>query len=224
MSAGEPTACSSDEEPTCRRHSHPLREVASAAGRSWGTGRLNQPPSLPSDDPQTAGIAALQTSIPALQRYALVLLRDRQGVEDLVHDCLVQALTHMRSRKAGDIRPWLFSIMHNLFISQKRRERRRGRNIPIESMVEFGAEGRLNSEATQEDRLRWRDLLRALNELPMELRLVITLVSVEELSYAAVAEVLGIPIGTVMSRLSRGRERLRQMMAGERRPILRSVK
>ena len=166
----------------------------------------------------------MQLSIPSLRRYALVLLRDREGVEDLVHDCLVQALTHMRSRKAGDIRPWLFSIMHNLFISQKRRERRRGHNISIESIVEFGPQGRLNIEAAQEDRLRWRDLLRALNELPLELRQVITLVSVEELSYAAVAEVLGIPIGTVMSRLSRGRERLRQMMAGEWRPILRSVK
>jgi RNA polymerase sigma-70 factor (ECF subfamily) len=219
MNAGEPAACSSDKEPTGSCHSRPFRTVGSAANRSWGMGVLNQP-----DDPQTAGIAALQLSIPSLRRYALVLLRDREGVEDLVHDCLVQALTHMRSRKTGDIRPWLFSIMHNLFISQKRRERRRGQNIPIESMVEFGVEGRLNMEAAQEDRLRWRDLLRALNELPLELRQVITLVSVEELSYAAVAEVLGIPIGTVMSRLSRGRERLRQMMAGERRPILRSVK
>ena len=224
MSAGERAACSSDVEPTYRCHSHSLGAVDRAAGRSWGTGHLNQPPSLPSDDPQTAGIAALQTSIPALQRYALVLLRDRQGVEDLVHDCLVQALTHMRSRKKGDIRPWVFSIMHNLFISQKRRERTRGQNIPIENMLEFGAEERLNIDATQEDRLRWRDLLRGLNELPLELRLVITLVSVEELSYAAVAEVLGIPIGTVMSRLSRGRERLRQIMAGEQRPILRRVK
>jgi RNA polymerase sigma factor (sigma-70 family) len=188
MSTGEPAPCSSDEEPTCRCHSRPLRAVGSAADRSWGIGRLNQPPFLPSDDPQTAGVAAPQTSIPALQRYALVLLRDRHGVEDLVHDCLVQALTHMRSRKKGDIRPWLFSIMHNLFISQKRRERTRGQNIPIESMLEFGDEGRLNIDATQEDRLCWRDLLRGLTELPLELRLVITLVSVEELSYAAVAE------------------------------------
>jgi len=219
MSAGKLAAASSDGESAGSCHGHLLRRAGLAANRSWGAGFLNQP-----DDPQTAGIAALQLSIPSLRRYALVLLRDREGVEDLVHDCLVQALTHMRTRKAGDIRPWLFSIMHNLFISQKRRERRRGQNISIESMIEFGVEGRLNIEAAQEDRLRWRDLLRALNELPLELRQVVTLVSVEELSYAAVAEVLGIPIGTVMSRLSRGRERLRQMMLGERRPILRSVK
>jgi DNA-directed RNA polymerase specialized sigma24 family protein len=70
-------------------------------------------------------------------------------------------------------------------------------------------EGWTNIDATQENRLRWRDLLRGLNQPPFELRLVITLVYIEELSYASVGEVLDIPIGTVMSRLSRGRERLR---------------
>jgi DNA-directed RNA polymerase specialized sigma24 family protein len=62
---------------------------------------LNQLPSSASDNPQVAAIGALQACIPSLQRYALVLLRDLQGVEDLVHDCLVQALTHMRTRRAG---------------------------------------------------------------------------------------------------------------------------
>jgi RNA polymerase sigma-70 factor, ECF subfamily len=178
-----------------------------------------------SDDAQIIEAAALQTCIPSLQRYALVLLRDRQGVDDLVHDCLVQALTHMQTRRKGpDIRPWLFSIMHNMFISQKRRERTRGKTIPIESMIDIVDDGRSSTSATQEDRLRWRDLLRSLGQLPLELRLVITLVSVEELSYAEVGEILDIPIGTVMSRLSRGREQLKQIMAGEERPILRRVK
>jgi RNA polymerase sigma-70 factor, ECF subfamily len=204
---------------------HPTRMASNTTDPSRGKIPLNQPTSSPSDDPQIAGVAALQACIPSLQRYALALLRERQGVEDLVHDCLVQALTHMRTRREGtDIRPWLFSIMHNLFISQKRRERTRGQNIPIQSMSDAGNEGRMNIDATQEDRLRWRDLLRGLSQLPLELRLVITLVSVEDLSYAAVAEVLDIPIGTVMSRLSRGRERLRQIMAGEEHPILRRVK
>jgi RNA polymerase sigma-70 factor, ECF subfamily len=189
------------------------------------TARLEQTSYAPSEGAQTEGVVALQACIPSLQRYALVLLRDRQGVDDLVHDCLVQALSHMRTRwKGSDIRPWLFSIMHNLFISQKRRERTRGQNIPIESMIDTADEGRSSINATQEDRLRWRDLLRGLSLLPMELRLVITLVSIEELSYAAVGEILDIPIGTVMSRLSRGRERLRQIMAGEDHPILRRVK
>jgi RNA polymerase sigma-70 factor, ECF subfamily len=178
-----------------------------------------------SDDAQIIEAAALQTCIPSLQRYALVLLRDRQGVDDLVHDCLVQALTHMQTRRKGpDIRPWLFSIMHNMFISQKRRERTRGKTIPIESMIDIVDDGRSSTSATQEDRLRWRDLLRGLGQLPLELRLIITLVSVEELSYAEVGEILDIPIGTVMSRLSRGREQLKQIMAGEERPILRRVK
>src|ERR1700728_4953758 len=136
-----------------------------------------------SDDAQIIEAAALQTCIPSLQRYALVLLRDRQGVDDLVHDCLVQALTHMQTRRKGpDIRPWLFSIMHNMFISQKRRERTRGKTIPIESMIDLVDDGRSSTSATQEDSLRWRDLLRGLGQLPLELRLIITLVSVEELS------------------------------------------
>lgn len=165
---------------------------------------------------KVGGVADLQAYIPALQRYALVLLRDRQGVDDLVHDCLVQALTHMRARrKDSDIRPWLFSIMHNLFISQKRRDRVRGQSIPIEIVGETSDEAKMSIQATQEDRLRWRDLLRGLSQLPLELRLVIVLVAVEELSYAVVSEILDIPIGTVMSRLSRGREKLRQVMTGE---------
>ena len=183
-----------------------------------------QPPTPP-DNVQRADVAALQLCIPALQRYALVLLRDRQGVDNLVHDCIVQALTHMRTRRRdSDIRPWLFVIMHNIFISQKRRERIRGQNIPIENLIEAPGEARLKINATQEDRLRWHDILRGLNQLPLDLRLVITLVSVEGLSYATVGEILDIPIGTVMSRLSRGREALRQKIAGEERPILRRVK
>jgi RNA polymerase sigma-70 factor (ECF subfamily) len=179
---------------------------------------------LPAVAPPNRSVPALQESIPALRRYALALLRDRQGVDDLVHDCLVQGLTHMRNRKEeGDIRPWLFSIMHNLFIDQKRRERRRGQTASLDTVTGAG-DGSQNTMPTQEDRLRWRDLLRALSELPLELRLVITMISVEGLSYAAVAEVLEIPIGTVMSRLSRGRERLRQKMAGEERGFLRRVK
>jgi len=226
MSARDSAACSSGDKErgwTHRRNS--TKAATKASDLSHRTIPLSQLPSSPAEDPQVAAVAALQACIPSLQRYALALLRDRQGVEDLVHDCLVQALTHMRTRRAdADIRPWLFSIMHNLFISQKRRERARGHHIQIESMVEDGGEERMNIDATQEDRLRWRDLLRGLNQLPLELRLVIMLVSVEDLPYAGVAEVLHIPTGTVMSRLSRGRERLRQIMAGEERPILRRIK
>ena len=77
----------------------------------------------------------------------------------------------------------------------------------------------------QESSLQWRDLLRGLNALPVEQRSVILLVSVEDLSYADAANVLGVPVGTVMSRLARGRERLRQLTDGaEVRPVLRRVK
>lgn len=118
------------------------------------------------------------------------------------------------------MRPWLFSIIHNLFVSRVRQRRRRGETVPIDLIDE----GQMSTAAVQEDGLRRHDVVRGLAKLPEDQRLVIMLVSVDDLSYAEVGQVLGIPIGTVMSRLSRGRERLRQTMDGEERPTLRRVK
>jgi len=166
-------------------------------------------------------IAEMEKCIPALRRYASSLLRDRQEVDDLVHDCMVRALDRLHTRRDdGDLRAWLFAIMRNLFISRIRRTKRCGVPKPIATADTVV----LGQRANQEDRLRRMDLMRALDELPEDQRSVLLLVAVEDLPYAETARVLGVPIGTVMSRLSRAREKLRRSMGEEAPPALRRVK
>ncbi len=166
-------------------------------------------------------LARIEACIPALRRYAAALLRSREEADDLVHDCLVRALDKLHTRRdEADVRAWLFTIMHNLFISQIRRRRARPVAEPLEDRHEAAA----SLHPAQEDGLHWRDLLRGLDRLPKDQRSVILLVSVEDLSYAEAAAVLRVPVGTVMSRLARGRERLREYTDAEPRPALRRVK
>jgi RNA polymerase sigma-70 factor (ECF subfamily) len=128
-------------------------------------------------------------------------------VDDLVHDCLVRALDRLHTRRndAG-MRPWLFTIMHNLYVSRIRQNRS---HRPIESLDNV-AEAALAVDAPQDHVIRTQDVMRAVQRLPEDLRSVLLLVTVEDLSYGDVARVLGIPVGTVMSRLSRARERVRR--------------
>ena len=163
----------------------------------------------------------IETYLPALRRYAWALMRNRDDADDLVHDCVARALDKLHTRREdADMRAWLFTIMHNLFISQHRRRKARPETELLDDTHDHAA----RSEPSQEDRLHWRDMLRALERLPEEQRTVVLLVSVEDLSYAETASVLGVPIGTVMSRLARGRERLRQFTDSDVRPQLRRVK
>ena len=150
--------------------------------------------------------------IPALRRYAGALTRDRDAADDLVQDTLERALSCWGQRRAdGDARTWLFAILHNLAVSRLRQKTRRGEHLALESV----GESILSQAPDQEHRLRHAELVRALADLPEDQRSVVLLVSVEDLSYAEAARVVGAPIGTVMSRLARGRERLRRAMAGE---------
>jgi RNA polymerase sigma-70 factor (ECF subfamily) len=174
----------------------------------------------------TSGVLSqIEACVPALRRYAVGLLRSRDEADDLVHDCLVRALDKLHTRRdENDVRTWLFTILHNLFISQMRRRRLR----PVPEALDEIPESVHSQRPSQEDGLQWRDLLRDLERLPEEQRSVVLLVSVEDLSYAETAAVLGVPIGTVMSRLARGRERLRQLSSADAsadvRPALRRVK
>ena len=164
-------------------------------------------------------LSEIEACIPALRRYALALVQSRQDADDLVHDCILRALERLHTRRTDvEMRIWLFAIMHNLFVSQLRKLARRRR---AEACV--GGEVDPATMPIQEDQLQWRDLMSALNSLPDDQRTALLLVSIEELSYAEVAHVLGVPIGTVMSRLARGRERLRQLTDHRRRPALRRV-
>jgi RNA polymerase sigma-70 factor (ECF subfamily) len=149
----------------------------------------------------------MEACIPALRRYAGSLLRDRQEVDDLVHDCLVRALDRLHTRRSdAEMRPWLFAIMHNLYVSRVRQKRTRGEAEPLDAV----AESVVGVAARQEDHVQTREVMAEVQRLPDELRSVLLLITVEDLSYAEVATVLDIPIGTVMSRLSRARERIRR--------------
>ena len=148
--------------------------------------------------------------IPALRRYARALVRHRSNADDLVQDCLERAVSRWSQRRDGDVRAWLFAILHNLAIDQFRRSAAQARHVSIDETDEdhFG------EAAVQEQKLMHRDVLNKLARLPEDQRAVLLLVAVEDLSYSDAAKVLGIPVGTVMSRLSRARERLQQLIEG----------
>src|SRR5262245_25420246 len=148
--------------------------------------------------------------IPALRRYARALVRNRANADDLVQDCLERAVGRWYQRRDGSVRAWLFTILHNLAINQFRQSATRGRHVPIDESNEddFG------EAATQDQRLMYQDVLNKLAKLPKDQQAVLLLVAVEDLSYADAAKVLDIPLGTVMSRLSRARERLQQELEG----------
>ncbi|NIX75861.1 sigma-70 family RNA polymerase sigma factor [Microvirga sp. c23x22] len=171
-------------------------------------------------------VRQLEPLVPALRRYARALMRDRSDADDLVQDCLERAIGRWYQRRnEEDPRAWMFTILHNLAMTRLRRQVQRPAHVSIEDVDEAS----LSCTAPQEDRLRYRDLLSALTELPEEQRTVLLLVTVEDLSYADAAQVLDIPIGTIMSRLSRARERLTRLMSADLRPDaprlhLRSIK
>ena len=144
--------------------------------------------------------------IPRLRRYARALAGDSHRADDLVQDTLERALTKFHLwRHGSDLRAWMFAIMHNVFINQLKARR--------EFALDDAAEAALES-AAQSDPLELRDLDAALRRLSVEQREVLLLVGLEQLSYAEASQTLDVPIGTVMSRLSRGRERLRALMSG----------
>jgi RNA polymerase sigma-70 factor (ECF subfamily) len=153
--------------------------------------------------------AALLVEMPRLRRYARALLGNQAAADDLVQDTLERAWSRLAQWRLGsDLRAWLFGIMHNLRVDQLRR--------PALALSSFDDEvSDLPTRATQNDALEMRDLESALRQLPDEQRAVLLLVALEEMPYADIALTLAIPLGTVMSRLSRGRERLRQIMAGQ---------
>jgi RNA polymerase sigma factor (sigma-70 family) len=161
----------------------------------------------------------LEPQIPALRRYAYGLAQNSATADDLVQDCLERALSKWSSRRAeGDLKAWLFAILRNQYINTYRVQRRQGRHVTLDDAVLPGI------PPNQESGLAARDALSALSSLPEEQRSVLLLVGVEDFSYEEAARTLGIPLGTVMSRLSRARQALRNVVANGRVAMLRSVK
>ena len=146
--------------------------------------------------------------IPKLRRYARALLADPVRADDLVQEALVRALSRSHLWQPGtDIRAWMFTILHNVHVNNQRQRRHR------DDYQEFSDDRpEMATPATQERTLEMRDLARGLELLPGPQRQVVLLVGLEGMNYKQVAAVLDVPIGTVMSRLHRGREALRRLM------------
>lgn len=158
--------------------------------------------------------------IPGLRRYAYSLVRSSDAADDLVQDCLERAVSRWHLRRTdGDLRAWLYAILRNHHISTIRQLRRRGPHVTFDESVRHPS-----AEGGQFDAAQSRDVLAALDALSEEQRSVLLLVGVEDLSYEETARVTGLPIGTVMSRLSRAREKLRRFIDEGVRPGLRRVK
>jgi RNA polymerase sigma factor (sigma-70 family) len=155
--------------------------------------------------------------IPRLRRYARALVGDRASADDLVQDTLERAWTKLHLFRQGtDLRAWLFTVMHNVHVNRIRAARQT--DELDEEMPE------LAQRAAQGDSLMVRDLERAIAALPSAQREVLLLVALEDLSYEETARALDIPIGTVMSRLARAREKVRALMSGKGMTKLQVVK
>ena len=161
----------------------------------------------------------LRELIPRLRRFALSLTRHASNADDLVQNCLERALGSVADKRPdGDLRAWLFTILYRQFVDNHRRSRRYAR------MLEFFT-GRDDTQPSTERTVLAHSTLEAFDQLATEQRALLLWVSVEGLSYKQVAEILDVPIGTVMSRLSRARNALRQLSEGEiTRPALRRLK
>jgi RNA polymerase sigma-70 factor (ECF subfamily) len=170
---------------------------------------------------------SLVEHIPGLRRYARALTADAWAADDLVQDTLERACSRWRLWLAGtDLRAWLFTVMHNLFISEVRQLQRRpdwGRTVDLDDVAH-------ELRAPEASAGNLIDLQRCLMQLPPNQRAVLLLVTLEDMSYAEVAKVTGVPVGTVMSRLARAREHMRALMdapaqpAHSAQPLLRVLK
>ncbi len=148
----------------------------------------------------------MAAQLPALRRYALALVRNATAADDLLQDCIERALR--QASKLEDIQRiggWLRTILHNLYVDDLRRQRRQGVHVGLDVVD-------MLRESPGRDYVAVLDFDRAMGTLSLEHRQVLLLVGLEGLNYREVAEELGMPIGTVMSRLARAREKLRQAM------------
>lgn len=155
----------------------------------------------------------LVAAIPRLRRYARVLTGDASRADDLVQDTLARAWEKRRLWRAGtDLRAWLFTVMHNVHVNQLALIRREAANVSLDADTN-GAAWQLPVRGNQLDRVELLELVTQMGRLPADQREVLLLAAVEELRYEEIATVLAVPIGTVMSRLSRAREKLRRLVA-----------
>ena len=156
----------------------------------------------------------LVAAIPRLRRYARVLTGEANRADDLVQDTLARAWEKRALWQAGtDLRAWLFTVMHNLFINQRALARRDAANISIDGAGAPAEVWQLSVRPSQQAYVELREVVLQIGRLPAEQREVLILAAVEEMKYEEIAQILDIPVGTVMSRLSRARDKLRRIVA-----------
>jgi RNA polymerase sigma-70 factor, ECF subfamily len=162
----------------------------------------------------------LVAALPRLRRYARVLTGDISRADDLVQDTLARAWEKRGLWRPGsDLRAWLFTIMHNVHANQFSIRRRELAESSLDADDGPAAGWEIPVRATQSDRVELAEVLVQIGRLPTEQREVLILAAVEELRYEDIARIQRIPIGTVMSRLNRAREKLRRMVAEPPAPL-----
>jgi RNA polymerase sigma-70 factor, ECF subfamily len=162
----------------------------------------------------------LVAALPRLRRYARVLTGDVSRADDLVQDTLARAWEKRQLWRAGsDLRAWLFTIMHNVHVNQFSMRRREFAESSLDADDGPVAGWQIPVRATQSDRLELNEVLIQIGRLPVDQREVLILAAVEELRYEDIARIQGVPIGTVMSRLNRARDKLRRMTADTPAPL-----
>jgi RNA polymerase sigma-70 factor, ECF subfamily len=175
----------------------------------------NDPP-LPQPD--------LLAALPRLRRYARVLTGDASRADDLVQEALARAWEKRRLWAAGtDLRAWLFTVMHNVFVNQRALARHERHHVSLDAEGEGADAWQIPVRATQYTRVELTEVMQHVGRLPVDQREVLLLATVEEMRYEEIAAALDIPVGTVMSRLSRAREKLRNAFA-DSAPAVASLK
>lgn len=165
--------------------------------------------------------AQLAGELAPLRRFARALTGDAALADDLVQDCVERAInkSHLYD-PARPLRAWLYAVLRNIHISGMRRSGRTNVVKTVDDLVD----GEAAIPPAQEERLSAGSVTAALDRLAPQHREVIVLVALEEMSYRDVSEILGVPLGTVMSRLSRAREHLRRILEDRGHTVLRRVK
>jgi RNA polymerase sigma-70 factor (ECF subfamily) len=162
----------------------------------------------------------IEQCVPALRRYARALTRNADHADDLVQDCIERAIRKQGLwQPTGPLKGWLFRILLNLYRNELRTSRRRGEHVPVETLLVEPAVA-----PAQPGRIALAEMARAIDTLAADQREALLLVVLEGLSYADAADVIGVPMGTLMSRLGRARAALRTLTGSGEEPRLRTVK
>ena len=202
--------------PACPPSPRPFRRVGKAYDPSVHPSPERAPEAMLTDPPLPQ--PELVAAIPRLRRYARVLTGETTRADDLVQETLARAWEKRRLWAAGsDLRAWLFTIMHNVFVNQRAMARRDAQSLSLDD-EDNGVARELAVRSDAHVRVELAQVVRALDRLPAEQREVLVLAAVEELRYEEIAAVLAIPVGTVMSRLSRARDKLRRALDHEMPP------